>query len=193
MQLAYVCSRWHVVGPKHVAGQRVRDDGHFVGLRRRPREGDSVQAIRRSATHRTVLVPELRLHDGEVRNVRARTECVASNCERFQITPLAPVQREVGAAERRPARIVCVSRPASRRYLGAQVSGNVPRIGIERKQTKLFRGTHVPVGEDQLQHIQLAQDLARIFNKRYGEVFPVPRAVVTGNCTTFHFPHLRFS
>jgi tryptophanyl-tRNA synthetase len=42
------------------------------------------------------------------------------------------------------------------------------------------RATHVPVGEDQLQHIQLAQHLARVFNNKYGPVFPRPSAVVYG-------------
>ncbi|GAA3872166.1 tryptophan--tRNA ligase [Saccharothrix violaceirubra] len=43
----------------------------------------------------------------------------------------------------------------------------------------LLQGTHeVPVGEDQLQHVELARVLARRFNGTYGEVFVVPRAVV---------------
>lgn len=42
------------------------------------------------------------------------------------------------------------------------------------------RATHVPVGEDQVQHLQLAQDLARMFNKRYGETFPTPHSLVIG-------------
>ncbi|XP_076850453.1 tryptophan--tRNA ligase, mitochondrial isoform X2 [Brachyhypopomus gauderio] len=43
----------------------------------------------------------------------------------------------------------------------------------------LYKSTHVPVGEDQLQHLELAQDLARTFNTRYGEVFPEPRALLS--------------
>ncbi|XP_056644142.1 tryptophan--tRNA ligase, mitochondrial [Diorhabda sublineata] len=43
-----------------------------------------------------------------------------------------------------------------------------------------YKGTHVPVGEDQIQQIQLTQDLARMFNKRFGETFPIPHALVTG-------------
>ncbi|XP_051937996.1 tryptophan--tRNA ligase, mitochondrial [Hippocampus zosterae] len=43
----------------------------------------------------------------------------------------------------------------------------------------LYKSTHVPVGEDQVQHLELAQDLARIFNRRYGHaVFPQPRALL---------------
>uniref|UniRef100_H3DDZ3 Tryptophan--tRNA ligase, mitochondrial n=1 Tax=Tetraodon nigroviridis TaxID=99883 RepID=H3DDZ3_TETNG len=43
----------------------------------------------------------------------------------------------------------------------------------------LYKSTHVPVGEDQVQHLELAQDLARIFNGRYGELFPEPRALLS--------------
>uniref|UniRef100_A0A3Q4GY43 Tryptophan--tRNA ligase, mitochondrial n=1 Tax=Neolamprologus brichardi TaxID=32507 RepID=A0A3Q4GY43_NEOBR len=43
----------------------------------------------------------------------------------------------------------------------------------------LYRSTHVPVGEDQVQHLELAQDLARIFNNRYGELFPEPCALLS--------------
>ncbi|MEV4412598.1 tryptophan--tRNA ligase [Catellatospora sp. NPDC049609] len=35
----------------------------------------------------------------------------------------------------------------------------------------------VPVGDDQLQHVELARTIANRFNGRYGQVFTVPRAV----------------
>ncbi|XP_011504701.1 PREDICTED: tryptophan--tRNA ligase, mitochondrial, partial [Ceratosolen solmsi marchali] len=42
----------------------------------------------------------------------------------------------------------------------------------------LYKATHVPVGEDQVQHIQLAEHLAQKFNTTYGETFPMPIAVI---------------
>ncbi len=42
----------------------------------------------------------------------------------------------------------------------------------------LYRTDVVPVGDDQLQHLELTRTLARRFNARYGEVFTVPEAVV---------------
>ncbi len=43
----------------------------------------------------------------------------------------------------------------------------------------LLYGTDVvPVGDDQLQHLELTRTLARRFNARYGEVFTVPEGVV---------------
>ncbi|KAM5294681.1 tryptophan--tRNA ligase, mitochondrial isoform 2-T2 [Glossophaga mutica] len=43
----------------------------------------------------------------------------------------------------------------------------------------LYKSTHVPVGEDQVQHMELVQDLARGFNKKYGEFFPEPKSILT--------------
>ncbi|CAH1800174.1 unnamed protein product, partial [Owenia fusiformis] len=42
----------------------------------------------------------------------------------------------------------------------------------------LYKGTHVPVGDDQLKHIELARDQAKAFNKAYGHFFPQPQAVI---------------
>jgi tryptophanyl-tRNA synthetase len=39
----------------------------------------------------------------------------------------------------------------------------------------LYKATVVPVGEDQLQHLELARETVRRFNHRYGEVFPEPQ------------------
>ncbi len=43
----------------------------------------------------------------------------------------------------------------------------------------LYRAALVPVGEDQLQHLELTRDIARKWNARYGELFPEPQPVVT--------------
>ena len=42
----------------------------------------------------------------------------------------------------------------------------------------LYDTNVVPVGEDQLQHIELARTLARRFNKRFGEIFIVPEPYI---------------
>ena len=42
----------------------------------------------------------------------------------------------------------------------------------------LYRTTHVPVGEDQRQHVELTRDIAGRFNGRFGETFVLPEAVV---------------
>jgi tryptophanyl-tRNA synthetase len=43
----------------------------------------------------------------------------------------------------------------------------------------LLFGSHVvPVGEDQRQHIEIAQDIAQAFNRNYGEVLTYPEALI---------------
>jgi tryptophanyl-tRNA synthetase len=44
-----------------------------------------------------------------------------------------------------------------------------------------YKATHVPVGDDQKQHLELARDIAIKFNTDYGvELFPVPEPVIGG-------------
>ena len=42
----------------------------------------------------------------------------------------------------------------------------------------MFNGTKVPVGRDQIQHIEMARDIAQRFNHIYGQHFSLPEAVV---------------
>lgn len=42
----------------------------------------------------------------------------------------------------------------------------------------MFNATRVPVGRDQIQHIEMARDIAQRFNHVYGEHFTLPEAVV---------------
>jgi tryptophanyl-tRNA synthetase len=56
-----------------------------------------------------------------------------------------------------------------------------------------YRGTHVPVGEDQKQHLELARDIAQKFNNDFAEsiaahrhgdaFFPLPEPMITGPAT----------
>ncbi|CUU05150.1 tryptophanyl-tRNA synthetase [Candidatus Thermokryptus mobilis] len=43
----------------------------------------------------------------------------------------------------------------------------------------LYKGELVPVGEDQLPHVEITRDIARRFNQVYGEVFPEPEPLLT--------------
>lgn len=43
----------------------------------------------------------------------------------------------------------------------------------------LYKATVIPVGEDQVQHVELARDIARWFNNRYGNYFPEPKHLLT--------------
>jgi len=43
----------------------------------------------------------------------------------------------------------------------------------------LYKGDLVPVGEDQVPHIEITREIARKFNNQYGEVFPEPEPKLT--------------
>jgi len=48
----------------------------------------------------------------------------------------------------------------------------------------LYQATHVPVGEDQKQHVELARDIAGAFNRRYEcDFFPLPEPQIFGEAT----------
>ncbi|MEO6382114.1 MAG: tryptophan--tRNA ligase, partial [Nitrobacter sp.] len=57
----------------------------------------------------------------------------------------------------------------------------------------VYRATHVPVGEDQKQHLELSRDIAQKFNNDFSEsiaanghddkFFPLPEPVITGPAT----------
>lgn len=43
----------------------------------------------------------------------------------------------------------------------------------------LYKADTVPVGEDQLPHVELSRELARRFNQLYGDTFPEPQALLS--------------
>lgn len=42
----------------------------------------------------------------------------------------------------------------------------------------MFNATDIPVGRDQIQHVEMARDIAQRFNHHFGELFTLPAAVV---------------
>ena len=43
----------------------------------------------------------------------------------------------------------------------------------------LYKAGYVPVGEDQVQHIELSREIARKFNSRFGDIFPEPQPILS--------------
>jgi len=43
----------------------------------------------------------------------------------------------------------------------------------------MYHGELIPVGEDQVQHVELTRDIARFFNNKYGKYFPETKAKLT--------------
>ena len=42
----------------------------------------------------------------------------------------------------------------------------------------MFKASHVPVGQDQIQHLEMTRDIAQRFNHLHGEIFVVPEAIL---------------
>ena len=47
----------------------------------------------------------------------------------------------------------------------------------------LYKATHVPVGEDQKQHLELTRDIAGAFNQQFGDTFVLPEPMILGQAT----------
>ncbi len=65
--------------------------------------------------------------------------------------------------------------------------GNYAFLGypvLQAADILLYKGEYVPVGEDQLPHIEMAREIARRFNNLYGDFFPEPQSLLT------HYPRL---
>jgi len=43
----------------------------------------------------------------------------------------------------------------------------------------IYKAGYVPVGEDQIQHVEFSREIARKFNARYGETFPEPKVLLS--------------
>ena len=43
----------------------------------------------------------------------------------------------------------------------------------------IYKAGYVPVGEDQVQHVELCREIARKFNARFGETFPEPKVLLS--------------
>lgn len=50
---------------------------------------------------------------------------------------------------------------------------------LQAADVLLYHGALVPVGQDQVQHLELTRDIARWFNKRYGNYFPETKPLLT--------------
>ena len=48
---------------------------------------------------------------------------------------------------------------------------------LQAADIAIYKASYVPVGKDQAAHLELAREIVRSFNARYGELFPEPQAV----------------
>jgi len=64
--------------------------------------------------------------------------------------------------------------------LGDEISyGHLGYPVLQAADILAYRAHAVPVGEDQVPHLELTREMARRFNNHFGEVFPEPEALLT--------------
>lgn len=69
-------------------------------------------------------------------------------------------------------------------YKDAVAKGKVASVGLftypvlMAADILIYKNNVVPVGKDQIQHVEIARDIAEKFNHTFGELFPLPEALV---------------
>lgn len=84
------------------------------------------------------------------------------------ITPLGQLQRMTQFKDK------------ARQHSEAVNAGLLNYPVLQAADILLYKADLVPVGEDQVQHIELSRDIARRFNHLFGQTFPEPEAYLTG-------------
>lgn len=59
------------------------------------------------------------------------------------------------------------------------VYGHLGYPVLQAADILLYKGEAVPVGEDQVPHVEITREIARKFNNQYGDVFPEPDPLLT--------------
>lgn len=97
-------------------------------------------------------------------HVREHTElCWILNC----ITPLGSLQRMTQFKDK------------AKQHQENVNAGLLNYPILQAADILLYKASLVPVGEDQVQHLELSRDLARRFNYLFGETFPEPQPHLT--------------
>ncbi len=97
-------------------------------------------------------------------HVREHTElCWIFNC----LTPIGDLERMTQFKDK------------SRQHRSNLNMGLMDYPVLQAADILVYKAGFVPVGEDQVQHVELSREVARKFNARYGPIFPEPKAVLS--------------
>jgi len=84
------------------------------------------------------------------------------------ITPVGELQRMVQFKEK------------AEQHKDYQNAGILNYPILQAADILAYKPAYVPVGEDQVQHVEISRDLAKKFNRLFGETFPEPQPMLTG-------------
>lgn len=91
------------------------------------------------------------------------------------ITPLGELERMTQFKEKKESQSQKQALPAGRQGV---LAGLLNYPTLMAADILIYKPDIVPVGEDQLQHLELTRTLARKFNTKFGETFKEPRAML---------------
>jgi len=83
-------------------------------------------------------------------------------------------------------------------YIAKEKSVNMGLLDypvLQAADILIYGGNRVPVGEDQVQHVELTRDIARFWNNRFGETFAEPKPLLTktARVMSLNFPERKMS
>jgi len=81
----------------------------------------------------------------------------------------------VNRLERNPT----VKDQARQLHIEQIIFGHLGYPVLQAADILLYKGEAVPVGEDQVPHVEITREIARKFNNQYGKVFPEPEPLLT--------------
>jgi tryptophanyl-tRNA synthetase len=81
----------------------------------------------------------------------------------------------VNRLERNPT----VKEQARALHIEQIIYGHLGYPVLQASDILLYKGDAVPVGEDQVPHVEITREIARKFNNQYGNVFPEPEPILT--------------
>ncbi len=81
----------------------------------------------------------------------------------------------VNRLERNPT----VKEQARDLHIDTIIYGHLGYPVLQAADILLYKGNYVPVGEDQVPHVEISREIARHFNNQYGNEFPEPEPLLT--------------
>ena len=96
-----------------------------------------------------------------------------------QLQELSKTKREMAAEGASKVATVVAAKGTDAATQELRTFGFLGYPVLQAADILLYGGTKVPVGQDQLPHVELSRDIARKFNHVFGEVFAEPQALLT--------------
>jgi tryptophanyl-tRNA synthetase len=96
-----------------------------------------------------------------------------------QLQELSTTKRELAAAGAEKVATVVAAKGTDAATKELRTFGFLGYPVLQAADILLYGGTKVPVGQDQLPHLELSRDIARKFNHLFGDVLPVPQHLLT--------------